>query len=94
MSKVTLLTAAASLAVKQGFRNIRRQDIAEKCECSTGTVSYHFGSMQVLRDELMAHAVASGNAVIVGQGLAERHPLAMAAPPGLKARALRLLAAA
>ena len=92
MSKETILTAAADLAIKHGFRNVKRADIAAKCECATGTISYHWGTMHALREALMAWAVAKGQAHIVGQGLAERHPLALKAPDALKTRALRLLA--
>lgn len=93
MSKEIILTAAAALAIKHGYRNIKRADIAERCNCATGTISYHFSTMQNLRECLMRWAVDTGHAHIVGQGLADRHPFAMRAPDALKTRALRLLAA-
>lgn len=81
------------MAVRQGYRNITRAAIAEKLEIFPSSVSFHCGSMTLLRDCVVAYAIENGYTAVVGQALADRHPLALRAPAALRARAAKLLAA-
>lgn len=89
----SVLEAAVELAGSHGYAKITRQQIAERAGVAVGSVNNAFGTMEALRDAVMATAVARGIARIVGQGLADQHPAAVAAPPELKQSALAALAA-
>lgn len=88
-----VLDAAVALAERHGMGAVTRPRVADESGLSTGTVSNAFGSMDALRDAVVAAAVEREIVVIVAQGLAERHPVALAAPAELKQRALEKLAA-
>lgn len=88
-----ILDAALSLATERGYRRVTRSDVAARAGVATGSVNNAYGTMEKLRDEIMRVAVERGLAVIVGQGLADSHPSARAAPQGLKDSALASLAA-
>ena len=88
-----VLDAGLALAERHGMGAVTRPRVSAESGLSLGTVSNSFGSMGALRDAVMAAAVEREIVVVVAQGLAERYPAAMAAPAGLKQRALEKLAA-
>lgn len=88
-----ILEAAAQLAAERGYTNITRAEVAERAGVADGSVNNAFGTMDGLRDAVMQKAVADHHAGIVAQGLAARHPLAVAAPQWLKDQATAALAA-
>lgn len=88
-----VLDAALALAERHGMQAVTRPRVAGESGLSTGTVSNAFGTMDALRDAVMAAAVEREIVVIVAQGLAERYLAAMNAPADLKQRALEKLAA-
>lgn len=89
--KQSILLAAVALAKKQGFRNIRRREICANASAANGTINYHFGDMDGLRDEVMRHAIDAEILEIVAQGLTENHKLVMRASEALRRRAARNL---
>lgn len=88
-----ILEAAVSLASERGYRKLTREAVAEKAGVATGSINNAYGTMDGLRDAVMAAAVERALSDIVGQGLADRHPVALGAPQALKDSALRSLAA-
>lgn len=88
-----ILEAAVSLAGEVGYLKITREAVADRAEVATGSVNNAYGTMDGLRDAVMAAAVERGLAAIVAQGLAASHPAARSAPQALKDSALRSLAA-
>lgn len=88
-----VLDAGVSLAERIGMHAVTRSGIAADTGLSVGTVSNAFGSMDALRDAVMAAAVDREILPVIAQGLAERHPAALNAPAELRRRALELLAA-
>lgn len=90
--KDKILGAAMQLANLKGFNRVTRNDIADKAEVATGSVSYHFKSMKKLQAAMMARAVESENIKVLAQGLGVRHPVALKAPEALRIKAARTLA--
>ena len=88
-----ILSAAFALAAERGYRSYSRDDVARAAGVSAGSVNNAYGTMDGLHDAVMARAVAERHHAIVGQGLALRHPAALAAPQDLKDSALASLAA-
>ena len=88
-----VLDAALRLAGQRGYRNFTRQQVAAEAGVSAGSVNNAFVTMEGLRDAVMAAAVARGVVAVVAQGLADRHPAAIAAPAAVKDLALACLAA-
>lgn len=86
-----ILTAALELAVSHRYDRITRRLIAAAANVSPARVSLLAGSMEQLRYHIMAAAVTTGNAAVVAQGLADRHPATTAASEQLKAEALAVL---
>lgn len=88
-----VLDAAVACAQLHGYRNITRSQVAQRAGVAVGSVNNAYGTMDGLRDAVMAEAVANGPISIVAQGLADKHPAAVAAPQELKDAALASLAA-
>lgn len=93
MSRQTIVDAAIKLAEKSGFRKVKRESLATKLGIATGTINYHFGTMAKLQDAIVREAIITSNATVLGQALAERHPLALKAPAALRTLAAKSLAA-
>ncbi len=89
----TVLEAAIGLAEQHGMQAVTRPRVARESGLALGTVSNAFGSMDGLRDAVMAAAVDREILPVIAQGLAERYPAAVNAHPDLKSRALAKIAA-
>lgn len=87
-----ILTAAVSLAETRGYHNITRDDVAQAAGVSAGLVTRYFYAMPELRRRVMEEAVRLQIPAIVAQGIANRCPVAMAAPAPLKLQAAMLMA--
>lgn len=87
-----ILTAALGLAVTGRYDRITRRQIADAANVSPARVSLMAGDMEGLRTAIMEAAVREEVAVVVAQGLADRHPAAQTAPDELKQEALAVLA--
>lgn len=91
-SKDKLLREAIKLAIKQGYRNIKREDIAQKAKVSAALINFYYGTIQNLQKEVMRYAVknaSEGNAYnsihrLVAQGLTLKDPLALKAHSHVK----------
>lgn len=88
-----VLDAAVKLAASRGYRNITRQQVADEAQVAVGSVNNAYGTMDGLRDAVMAAAVERSLPEIVAQGLIDRHPAALNASAELRGAALASLAA-
>lgn len=88
-----ILEAGLALAGERGFRKFSRSDVAARAKVAVGSVNNAYGTMDGLHDAIMAEAVKRRELTVVAGGLAERHPVACAAPQDLKDSALASLAA-
>ena len=86
--KDELLDTALSLARLVGYANVQRADLAERCACSTGTVSKYFGTMKQLKRAIISAAIAREDLTVIAQGIVAREAKALAARPELKRRAM------
>lgn len=86
--KEIILSAAMQLANLKGYKRVTRADIAKRAKIATGSVSYHFKSMDKLRDAMVVRAVEAKNLKVLGQALANSHPLAKKAPEALRKAAV------
>ena len=77
--KEKILAKAVQLAGRKGYRNVTRQDVATALGIAAGSVSYHFKDLRKLQAAVIQYAVDTHNLPVVGQGLAEKHPRALAA---------------
>ena len=64
-----LLAAALPLAVRAGYSNITREQIAAAVGVSGPVLNYHFGTMCKFRAALMAYAVRVQCLKVVAQGV-------------------------
>lgn len=87
-----ILLAGVALAVMGRYDRITRRQVAEGAGVSPARVSLFAGDMDGLRTAIMEEAVRRGVASVVAQGLADRHPAALAAPEELRQKALAVLA--
>ena len=90
-SKDKLLREAIKLSVKQGYRNIKREDIAQKAGISAALINFYYGTIQNLQKEVMRYTVKNvgltKNAMINGE---KRNLLGGANLYGLLAQGLAL----
>lgn len=86
-----ILDAALTLATHGRYDRITRREIADAAGVSPARVSLLAGDMEGMRTAIMEAAVTAGQAIVVAQGLADRHPAALAASEELKKEALATL---
>lgn len=87
-----VLESALALAQRDGYRKIRREDVAEQSGIAVGSVNLAFGTMQQLRDAVMTEAINRGLVGIVAEGIGNSDALAKAAPLSLRKKAIEFLA--
>ena len=66
--------AGLALAAKQGYRLVRRDDVAEKAGVSIGLVTHYFGGMEGLREAIVNQAIESNNMAVLAEALVAQHP--------------------
>ena len=81
-----IVEAAIYFAEGVGFQRVTSDIIATKLGCSDGLVRQYFPAPE-LQAAIIEEAVRVGNLLVVGQGLAARHPAALSAPLELRVRA-------
>jgi AcrR family transcriptional regulator len=86
-----LLDAALRVAERDGYHVMTRRSIAQEAGVARSLVSHHLGDMPKVRTSVMEYAVSTKNARVVGQGMAARDPVALAAPDSLKSLAARTI---
>lgn len=86
-----VLEAAVNAALDVGYQWITRDDVAERAGVSNATVSNAFGTMPDLKRAVLREAVARPILKLVCEGLADRHQIALDAPPLVKEQALATL---
>jgi len=83
--------AALPAAERDGLQALTRRTVAELAGVAEATVSFHFGTMQQFRRDMMRYAVACESVQLVAWGLAVGESAARKAPPELQERALARL---
>ena len=78
-----LLEAALTLAARHGYENVTRNMIAAESGCSGALVSWHWTASE-LHTAILTRAVDVAQLDVLAQGLALRHPVALAAPEALR----------
>ena len=84
-----ILDAAIQESLAVGFRNFTRRNVAARAGVAVGSVNHAFGTIDALREAVLKTAVSRELTPIIRQGLADEHPIAQSAPPGLKQLALQ-----
>lgn len=87
-----ILKAALEVCSKQTtYSRVTRDQIAARAGCAPTLITYHFGTMNELRRDIMREAVRSECLPVIAQGLAARDRHALKAPEALRTRALQSL---
>lgn len=60
--KSQILDAALFCLKREGLENLRRQHVATEAGVATGSVSFHFGDMEQLREAMLDYAMESRDA--------------------------------
>lgn len=68
--RAAILSAAVDLAVREGYRALTRDKVAEEAQTSTGLVSRYFYHMDLLRAAVLDEAVKRHDVRLVTEGLA------------------------
>lgn len=89
--RAALLSAAIAEAGAVGYRNMTRDAIAKRAGLAVGSVNHEFGTIDKLRDAVMAEAVSAGHLDIVRQGIANADPIALGAPADMQNTALNAI---
>ncbi len=91
--RAAIMAAATALASKVGFANMTRDAIANEAGVACGSINHEFGTLDALRDAVMADAVEHERLGIIAQGLAAGHAVARDAPTDVKQAAINAMAA-
>lgn len=75
MYKSQILAAALEIAELVGYEHVLKRHIAKKLKIGMGTVNSNWGTMVALRYEVVREAIRVGNATVMLQAIAARHPL-------------------
>lgn len=93
-SKDAILRAAILVARRSGLRKVHRSTVAKAADTATGTVNYHFETMDKLRAAVVRHAVLVDNEGCLGviaEAVVLKHPGVRAISKQLRVRALASL---
>ena len=91
MTREKILEAAYQMAVRDGFNSLTRDSIAAEAETAKGAVNHHFGTVSVVRDEVMRMAIENEELSIIAQGIALGDTIAKSAPLDVRTKALATL---
>lgn len=86
-----ILDAAISLSLEHGYQNITREQVAVRANTSCPLVSWYFGTMEILKSQVMETAVQQEIIGIIAQGLIRYDPQALNIDPALKAKVINHL---
>lgn len=89
--KQEILSAACALALKRDYKLLTLIEIADVADVSHTLISYYFGTIANMRDEIMRHAVQNKIVPIILRGLLDKNPIALGAPTALKRRAVQMI---
>lgn len=84
----SITEAALRAARARGFTRFTRLDVAREAGCSEALVSQYMGTMDDVRTRVMQMAVYEEDTVVLLQGIADAHPIALAVDASLRARAV------
>jgi len=90
-TKARILQAAVRLSLLGSYRDPSRSQVARLAKCSENLVSFHFKDMAGLRSAVIEHAVTNSIPGLVAQGVACRDPIALQAPPHVRAAAVEFV---
>jgi AcrR family transcriptional regulator len=62
-----ILQAAVTLAARDGYPNIKRDEVAQRAGVAAGSVNLHFSTMTQLRRDVVRYAVTEANKVLGAQ---------------------------
>jgi len=82
--RADILEAALTLADRDGWLTLTRDNVAQAAGVSPGLVSFYFVAFDLLRAEVMQTAVERGVLRVVAEGIAARQSDALAAPLELR----------
>jgi AcrR family transcriptional regulator len=57
----SILRESVHLAQKFSLGGVTRKRVAQAVGCSTGVISYHYGTMHALREAVIDHAIRTEN---------------------------------
>ena len=86
-----ILNVAYTMAQRDGFGTLTRDNVAAEAGVAQGSVNHNFGTMNGLRDWVMEKAVEEENLELIAQGIALGNHVARSAPLELRQRALATL---
>ena len=86
-----IIKASIEMALKNGYRQLKRDAVAKAAGVSAGLVNHCFGDIRTLQDDVLLYAIKHEIIAIIAQGLALGDPTARSAPEDLKARAISSL---
>jgi AcrR family transcriptional regulator len=90
--RAQIIDAGIKLAIKHGYINVYRNQVAKAAGVSRGLIYHYFKNMDDLRRAIMRTAVERGIAEIVAQGLGIKDKDALKASDELKQKAIDLIA--
>ena len=86
-----ILQIAVKMASTAGLKSLTRDSIASTAGVSNGSINHYFDNIDRLRTMVIRHAVKAKILRIVGEAIAQRHPVALGAPRALRNEALASL---
>ncbi len=87
----SIIKASIEMAIKDGYRQLKRDAVAEAAGVSAGLVNHVFSDIYTLQNEVLLYAIENDIIAIVAQGLVNNDPIAKGAPEAVKARAVESL---
>lgn len=92
--KDKILCAAVKIAEKTPLMSVTRGKIAKRSKVAPSLVSFYLGTMEDLRDSIVAAALDAQNLAVIGNAIAARHPRVAKIPDAVRRDALKLFLAA
>ncbi len=86
--KLRILNAAIAIAAESNLLNVTRDKVAEYAGVGQGTINYHYGNIDVLRDAVIRHAIKNETMLhVIAQAVLDKNHVAKKASSKLKKKA-------
>ena len=86
--KEAIVDVALKLAAATHYTQVQRKQIADELGVTPPALTYHFGTMELLRRAIIRAAIDREDLVVIAQGLVAQDKHAKKAPETLRRRAI------
>lgn len=83
-----IIKASIPMALDNGYRQLRRDAVAQAAGISSGLLNHFFGNIRTFQNAVLQYAIDNEIVAIVAQGISNADPTVKGVSEGLRSRAI------